>query len=101
MDDRRMGESLDGRIDIEFVSRYDVLGWRDHATMCKGHCDGCGVYPFQLSDPEATPYERQAWQKNHQRYCSWHGRIRTFFSRYWSQAFERCDGWHFIKCEAC
>ena len=35
---------------IEFTDRYKALGipYPDPETMCKGHCEGTGVYPTKI-----------------------------------------------------
>lgn len=68
--------------------RYKALGipYPDPQTMCKGDCEGTGVYPLKL-DVETTAEERQRWQVAHDA----------------PTAHEDgpCDGWHFIRCSEC
>lgn len=77
--------------DYEFTDRYKALGipYPDVETMCKGQCDGVGLYPQRGDDPTITDAEREAWLVLHNA----------------PNAHEadggECDGWHFIKCPDC
>ncbi len=85
--------------DIEFTDRYKAMGipYPDPKTMCKGHCEGTGVYPMfilvqhpksdlvNLPSREYAEEEKQFWIEEHQR-C---------------KGTNNCDGWHFIKCSDC
>lgn len=112
---------------IEFTDRYQALGipYPDPATVCKGQCDGCGVYPFQPhgyarfharegecvpSDSEQTQHELLDWDYLHKRHLTFWGRIRAAWQsrvtgwRCLEWIFEpetACGGWHFITCRAC
>lgn len=70
---------------MTFTDRYQALGipYPNPTTMCKGDCEGIGVYPLSLDDPDITPEERAAWDLKHEA-CG-----------------ADCDGWHFIKCLSC
>jgi hypothetical protein len=77
--------------EYEFTDRYQALGipYPDVETMCKGQCDGVGVYPQRRDDPTITPVEREMWQRAHEALNAHeHGDAD-------------CDGWHFIKCSDC
>jgi hypothetical protein len=102
--------------EYEFTDRYEALGipYPNPETMCKGHCDGVGFYPvihhlkqptgnnLTISDEHNTDYENAEWLKEHNKTCrSIRWRLKRLFTRYWKSAFEKCDGWHFIKCPDC
>lgn len=85
--------------EYEFTDRYKALGipYPDLETMCKGQCEGTGVYPQFLAGPwlkagastlvvdsDVTGEETQRWHDVHTR-----------------SPHEECDGWHFIKCTDC
>lgn len=86
---------------MEFTDRYEALGigYPDTTTVCKGRCEGCGVYPVfdargrkakqaAMTDvfPVTTPSDadRLAWTDEH-----------------FSVGEHDCDGWHFVKCPDC
>jgi hypothetical protein len=77
----------------DFTDRYEALGmpYPDRETMCKGECEGVGVYPVKpADDPTATDEERHRWQVAHdEAERSGHDNLDT------------CDGWHFITCPDC
>lgn len=89
--------------EIEFTDRYQALGipHPDPATICSGHCEGTGVVPVKgnVQMPGYT-FDR-LWQEEHRRSCSLRGRLRKLFSMHPLEAFERCDGWHFVVCPEC
>lgn len=77
---------------MEFTDRYQALGipYPDESKMCKGGCEGIGVYPqffaFKKfknrmyaypSDTSMTLEEEKRWHRF------------------------KCDGWHFIECPDC
>ena len=95
----------------EFTDRYQALGMPspDPATMCKGDCEGTGVYPL-WGPCEESGHEAALWREAHARACSVRGRLKTLVTgsagRYgiirdlrW--AFRRCDGYHFVTCPDC
>lgn len=95
---------------IEFTDRYKALGipYPDPQTMCRGQCEGTGLYPFYADENDNgiayEPGELTAWLKCHEK-CNF---INRFISRwkymewgYWKSLFEKCDGYHFIKCKDC
>lgn len=45
--------------DYEFTDRYGG-NYPDPATICKGQCEGMGVYPQYENDPGITDAERAA-----------------------------------------
>lgn len=65
---------------LEFTDRYDALGIKrpNHLTMCRGDCEGVGVYPIRVDElrargrdiPDLAPGEDE-------------------------------DGWRFVTCEVC
>jgi len=65
--------------EYEFTDRYKALGipYPDPTTMCKGPCEGIGVYP------EDNP-SVEAWKVAHAKPHD-----------------EPCDGWHFVTCPSC
>lgn len=67
----------------EFTDRYGGGPYPDPATMCKGQCEGLGVYPQTLDDRTITEEERRRWQEAHDKDA------------------HTCDGYHFIKCPDC
>lgn len=66
--------------DVEFVSRYDVLG---PPNGCKGDCEGTGFIPCREGSREdEPPVYRVLW--------------------YLAEAKHPTDdGWHFIPCPQC
>lgn len=84
-----------------FIDRYEALGipYPEPETMCKGECEGAGVYPtkrprialaaLRYDDVQLTALEQEE-------------------ARRWDEAHAKskhedgpCDGWHFIKCPDC
>lgn len=59
----------------------------DVETMCSGQCEGLGVYPQHVDDPNITDEESLRWQAAHDA-GSGHDA-------------GKCDGWHFIQCGEC
>lgn len=103
---------------MEFTDRYQALGipYPDINTMCKGHCEGIGFYPLSnplykssvVSTQELTNLEIELWNKAHMEVHSLIGRVKCLykafihFDKIWFKtAFEKCDGWHFVKCPDC
>lgn len=91
-------------MNIEFTDRYKALGipYPDLKTMCKGPCEGIGLYPqfipfkkfkknvaYLVED--VTLEEERLWWESH--------RKGNYFKRLWHSF--KCDGWHFIKCPYC
>lgn len=87
--------------------RYTALGipYPDPETMCKGPCEGVGVYPQFLAGswlkPTAlrlvmdegdmpTDEEIRRWHEAHDKAQAEHCLIG-----------KECDGWHFITCPDC
>jgi hypothetical protein len=68
--------------------RYTTLGvpYPDPETICKGQCEGVGIYPQRLDDPAITEVEHERWLALHNADVHAEG---------------DCDGWHFIKCPDC
>lgn len=102
---------------MNFTDRYQALGvpYPNPETMCKGRCEGTGVYPLfiPIKQPEVSAAvfvrdylrsEVEAWLECHQ-HCTFLGRLysrlRHFEWWYWKTLFEPCDGWHFVKCSDC
>jgi hypothetical protein len=94
---------------MEFTDRYQALGipYPDINTMCKGHCEGTGIYPLELKIGISID-EFILWNDAHTEVHSIKGRLKCLyksiveFDKYWLKiAFEKCDGWHFVKCSAC
>lgn len=104
-----------------FTDRYQALGIGypdpdpDPKTMCKGHCEGIGMYPLflPLRPPRPNqaqvrqdylPHDIENWYKAHKR-CTFFWRLVSRFKHlelwYWKSLFEPCDGWHFIECHDC
>jgi hypothetical protein len=92
---------------IEWSDRYKALGlpYPDPETMCRGQCEGVGMYPVYLPEfdhrradespvsfsgslDEPSEQERAAWSAVHDA------------SKHETEG-GRCDGWHFIKCPDC
>lgn len=76
-------------MEYEFTSRYEALGvpLPDPETMCKGQCEGLGVYPHKVGESGETLEERMAWLELHNAPDA--------------HPDEPCDGFHFIKCPDC
>jgi hypothetical protein len=78
---------------VVFDDRYGG-NYPDPATVCKGPCEGMGVYPLcspkrqtglvRLIAPEPDGLEKEMWEAAH---------IEA--------GIHDCDGWHFVKCPAC
>ncbi len=81
---------------LVFSDRYSALGIPrpDPKTVCRGKCEGTGIYPVEIGGirglPALTDAEIKAWKEVHAE------EIRK------SPRHERaCDGWHFIRCAEC
>jgi hypothetical protein len=74
---------------MEYTDRYKALGvpYPNPDTMCKGQCEGLGVYPQFGDDPTMTAEERAAWTAAH--------------NAEGSHPTGDCDNWHFITCPDC
>lgn len=81
-----------------FTDRYQALGipYPDPDTVCKGPCEGTGVYPLMNNDfatgmlkmrDELTATDLDLWNAQHNAPNA--------------HATEPCDGWHFVKCPDC
>ncbi len=105
---------------MEFMSRYEALGipFPEPDTVCQGHCEGTGWIPIVGSvvrirgsiyaEPETDPVLAALWKAQHEFTCSWHGRLRNIlhglvtFDRFRLRlGWDRCDGYHFVKCPDC
>ena len=75
---------------FEDTDRYKSLGvpYPDVETMCRGQCEGLGIYPQTIDDPTITDVERAAWEELHAKHET-------------ERDKEECDGFHFIKCPDC
>lgn len=103
--------------DIQYTNRYEALGipYPNPETMCKGQCEGVGLYPVNGRDIYSnTAEEINEWLKLHHAHCSFKGTLVSILSHwewwYWRSVFKDirrnprewgCDGWHFIKCPDC
>ena len=108
---------------IEVTDRYKAMGipYPDPATVCKGQCEGTGLVPIYHSigvakEGEARPVDETdqrylpLWESEHRK-CAWHQKAWRFFRfnmvwRYGLRThlgviFNKCDGWHFVKCPDC
>jgi len=92
-----------------FTDRYLALGipYPDPETVCKGRCEGTGVYPVKADrDGQGAGDDEAAWLALHRRECSLLGKLRRF-AQYiltnprWAFRSWRCDGWHFVTCPDC
>lgn len=99
---------------MEITSRYEALGTPlpNPITVCKGPCEGTGVYP-QHRDWTEEGIPGVLWSRAHSKahtlkaavrelsnnreWWFWKSVIRDIFTGRWF----RCDGWHFIVCERC
>lgn len=106
---------------MQITSRYEALGMPlpDPKTMCKGHCEGTGWVPYKkrgIGDLDVIPQEDDAifdklWEEAHKEaHTAWHKLkvlwdwIRTGHFSWRTKIeylFEKCDGWHFVKCPDC
>ena len=98
---------------MEFTDRYKALGipYPDPMTCCLGDCEGTGWVPIHAD--ECDPYYRALWLRAHAQCDLSCGRrlwkfVRTFrkvlrwgVRTHWHVCFEKCDGWHFVKCPFC
>lgn len=108
---------------FDFTSRYG-RSLPNPTTVCRGPCEGMGLYPVFRVVPGVrigevqptelvlalTPHERQEWDRAHRR-CSLIGRVSTLFNLrglwkfgpgpHFREVFSRCDGWHFVRCSTC
>lgn len=91
--------------DYEFVDRYDLLNIPHPSpeTMCKGQCEGMGIYPQFLAGPWlASNASRLVMDEipTKEEIKRWHEAHAA--SRHRGQdADGPCDGWHFITCPDC
>lgn len=87
---------------MEATDRYKTLGvpYPDPSTMCKGQCDGVGVYPQHWEDPSMTDAEETAWLEAHHAPNA-HMEYRPFLFFFKRLVKVPCDNWHFIKCPDC
>ena len=71
---------------FEYVDRYgDASAPRpDPDTMCKGPCEGTGVYPVSIDNPMLTDHEESEV-----------ARIEA------SAPGQNSDGWYFVTCPTC
>lgn len=90
--------------EMQFTDRYQALGipYPEAATVCHGQCEGVGCYPQRGDDSTSTPYERAAWQQEHDKAHRLGFKLRMAWRfRSPRMLWEKCDGWHFIKCPDC
>ena len=116
---------------FEFTDRYRAMGiaYPDPETCCDGQCEGTGLVPVYLREGvldqgdilSCVPVEIEddeelirRWRVTHSKWCllsKW-GRIRLFcvdwrkafrfgLKNHWHVCFDKCDGWHFVKCPVC
>ena len=105
-------------IGFNFTDRYKALGIKppNIDTMCTGWCEGTGWIPHQKYDrhplggegvfidsenDEYDPRLDDLWDEAHAQSCGSWNRIKRFFRGDWQAIFERCDGWHFVRCPDC
>lgn len=83
-------QSTPADVEFQFTDRYQALGipYPDPKTMCKGQCEGVGLYPVK-NDEHIEPLELAAWTDAH-----------NAVDAHESEG-GKCDGWHFIKCVDC
>jgi hypothetical protein len=102
---------------VTFTDRYQALGipYPEAATICRGHCEGTGYVPVKVggsgacSPSEETDPELLArWQAGHRTAHTLRGKIKTALAcdflpihRRIAILWEKCDGWHFVKCPTC
>jgi hypothetical protein len=75
-----------GAVTPEYTDRYQALGipYPDPATVCKGPCEGTGVYPVQCQ--EFVPLNNSLQSTD----------LKRAFGEHVCN-----DGWHFVECEVC
>lgn len=89
--------------------RYAALGipYPNPETMCKGSCEGIGVYPLFLPGPWVKPTalrqvrdddEPEPTGEEVHRWYVAHGKANEEEHRLIGK---ECDGWHFIVCPDC
>lgn len=100
-------------IGLEFTDRYKALGipYPNPETVCRGQCEGTGFVPIHRDETEerfaalwdeahvkcyATRWQRW-WRFVRNIRKAWKWGLRT----HWHICFDRCDGWHFVKCPDC
>lgn len=103
-------------IPITFTDRYRAAGipYPDPQTMCEGRCAGMGFYPqFCINGQghllrslrpsgEPTQYELDSWRKAHDAAHTIRRRVwNAIRFRRLSILWEKCNGYHFIKCPDC
>ena len=94
---------------MEFTDRYQALGipYPNPETVCLGHCEGTGMIPIFLGR-ERSEIFKKLWQEAHLKIHTPIGRLKSFIKgiftldKIWlHMTFEKCDGYHFIKCPDC
>ena len=95
--------------EIVFTDRYQAMGipYPDPATMCDGECEGTGFVPHQ-DNPEEGGIFQGLWEQEHARAHTLRGRLHAMrvcnflpLHRRLAILWERCDGWHFVRCPDC
>jgi hypothetical protein len=79
---------------IAFTDRYEGIGYPDPATVCKGSCEGMGVYP--LCNPERQTGEARLIAEPLQG-----ARLELWMKTHAEAGDHDCDGWHFVTCPDC
>ena len=98
--------------EFEYTDRYEAIGcgYPDVNTMCKGHCDGTGVFPLHRDDPDLEL--AGLWEEAHEKAHTWKAIIGVTWhfikARHWRIVWDcittpefKCDGWHFVRCPDC
>lgn len=95
-------------VEFEIIDRYKALGipYPDPETMCKGQCEGTGIYPQFLAGPWLRPnaarltVDEDITEEEIKRWHEVHLAAKHEVSE--TEPYERvCDGWHFIQCPDC
>jgi len=95
--------------EIMLTDRYAATGrpYPEPSTVCLGQCEGMGCVPHK-DNPEEGGIFQQLWEEEHAEAHKITTRIRNAWrfeflplgSRF-AILWERCDGWHFVKCPDC
>lgn len=99
-------------------SRYETLGMPlpDPCTVCQGQCEGTGWFPLHPNSDcfKNNPRLRYLWHQAHKvahtRLAGWDSFLfflkQREFRIAWNvlldqKNWDKCDGWHFIRCPDC